>query len=264
MFKRILLALLAASASLHAITPDEIKERGYLKVAIYTEKPPFGYTDAAGQYQGFDIELAKQLAQDLLGDAQKIQLIPTASRDRIPLLKAKEADIVVAIFTQTARRAKAVDFTEPYLNVALGVLSPDKASIRSMDDLKGKIVLVNEGTTADNFLQDHYPHLELKRFKFNRDALKALQEGEGAALVHDSMLLLPWAKDNEGYSVSIPVLGEYELIGIGLAKGQPEWRDWLNQELKSLKNNGVLHRIYEQTLRPVFGDDVSEHDLLAP
>lgn len=94
---------------------DAIKERGYLKVAVFEDKAPFGYRAANGSYEGFDVEIAREIAKDLFGDAQKIKFVSVEAGRRVESLMSGKADLVLANFTQTPRRAKAVDFAKPYM-----------------------------------------------------------------------------------------------------------------------------------------------------
>ena len=83
------------------------------------------------------------------------------------------------------------------------------------------------------------------------------------ALAHDNALLWAWAKENPGYVVAIGELGEPEFIAPAVKKGDTALKDWVDQEVATLKKDGRLKAAYEKTLKPVYGDKVSADRLLA-
>ncbi|MGR9633545.1 transporter substrate-binding domain-containing protein [Bacillus cereus] len=131
---------------------EQIKERGELVVAVFTDKPPFGYVDKDGKNVGFEIDMAKRFAKDLLGDESKVKFVPVEAASRIPYLQSDKVDFVLANMTATDERKKVVDFTNPHLKVAVQVLVKDGSPIQSVKDLEGKKVIVTKGTTADIYL----------------------------------------------------------------------------------------------------------------
>ncbi|MGS5682699.1 ABC transporter substrate-binding protein, partial [Acinetobacter baumannii] len=96
----------------------------------------------------------------------------------------------------------------------------------------------------------------------NTETFDALKDGRGAALAHDNLLVLAWAKENPNYTVGITNLGEQDLIAPAVKKGDKELLDWLNQDLEKLAKEGVIHQAYEKTLKPVYGDTINPKDLL--
>ena len=230
---------------------------------MFGDKPPFGYIDSEGKSQGFDVEIAKDFAKDLLGSPDKVEYVITEAANRVEYLKSGKVDIILANFTQTKERARVVDFAAPYMKVSLGVVSPTKAPIKSVDELEGKTLLVNKGTTADAYFSKKYPDISLLKYDQNTETFDALKDGRGAALAHDNALLWAWAKENPGYEVAIGQLGEPEFIAPAVKKGDDALRAWIDQEVAKLKQDGRLKAAYEKTLRPVYGDKVPAEQLLA-
>ena len=107
-------------------TVDEIKASGTINIGVFSDKSPFGYVDENGQYQGYDVYFANRIGQDL---GVKINYVSTEAANRIEYLQTGKVDIILANFTVTPERAQEVDFASPYMNVALGVVSPDSAVI---------------------------------------------------------------------------------------------------------------------------------------
>ena len=152
-----------AAASNQADTIAKIKERGYIRIGVFSDKPPFGYVDKDGKNQGYDIYFAKRIAKDLLGDESKVKFELVEAAGRVEVLTADKVDITLANFTKTPERAQVVDFALPYMKVSLGIVSPEGAVIKSVDELKDKTLIVNKGTTADAFYTKNYPDIKLLR-----------------------------------------------------------------------------------------------------
>jgi polar amino acid transport system substrate-binding protein len=241
---------------------DEIKERGVLRVAVFSDKPPFGYVDANGENQGYDIALAKRIAKDLLGDESKIEYVITEPQARVDLLKSDKVDIVLANFTVTKERAEQVDFVLPYMKVAIGVVSPKSAPISSVDDLKGKKLIVPKGTTAETFFMKNHPDVELVKFDQINEAFEALKDGRGDALAQDNALLFSWANENPDFTVALPTLGDLDYIAPAVKKGNTELLEWLNAEIEKLYEEKFFTNAYEETLKSAFGDTISAEEVV--
>ena len=239
---------------------EKIKKRGVLKVGVFTDKPPFGFINEKNENDGFDIALARQFAKDLLGDENKIEFVPVEAASRVPFLQSDKVDIIMANMTVTPDREKVVDFANPYMKVAIQILGNDKDNVKSVNDLKGKKLIVNKGTTADIFFTKNYPDIELLRFDHNTEAFQALKDGRGAALAHDSLLLYAWAKTNPGFTIVNEKLEEPSPIAPAVKKGNNELREWINNELTELGKQNYLHKIYDEKLKDIFGDAVSSPD----
>ncbi|EEG22961.1 cysteine ABC transporter substrate-binding protein [Eikenella corrodens] len=250
-----------ASAASGAASDDalaKIKERGVIRIGVFGDKPPFGYVDANGKSQGFDVEIAKYLANDLLGSPDKVEFVLTEAANRVEYVRSGKVDLILANFTQTPERAEVVDFASPYMNVALGVVSPKGAPITDLSQLEGKTLLVNKGTTADAYFTKNHPNINLLKFDQNTETFDALKDGRGVALAHDNALLWAWAKENPNFEVVIGNIGPAEHIAPAVRKGDQSLLNWVNQEIAAIKQDGRLHAAYEKTLRPVYGDKEAE------
>lgn len=241
---------------------EQIKKNGVVRIGVFSDKPPFGYLDAQGKNQGFDVEIAKHVAKDLLGDENKVEFVLTEAANRVEYLKANKVDIIFANFTVTPERKEAVDFSKPYLKVALGVVSPKDKPITDIAQLKDQTVLVNKGTTADSFFTKQHPEIKLQKYEQNTETFDALKDKRGVALAHDNLLVLAWAKENPNYTVGITSLGDQDLIAPAVKKGNKELLDWLNDDMDKLTKTGVIQQAYEKTLKPVYGDTIDPKDLL--
>jgi polar amino acid transport system substrate-binding protein len=238
---------------------DQIKKRGTIRIGVFSDKPPFGFVDENGKNQGFDVYIAKRFAKDLLGDESKVEFVLVDAASRVAYLESNKVDVIMANFTVTDERKQKVDFTNPYMKVSLGIVSPDSAKITSIDQLKGKTVIVAKGTTAESFLTKNYPDIKQLKFEQYTEIFEALKDKRGDALLSDNTEVIAWAKENPGFSVGVPSLGSQDTIAPAVAKGNKELLDWINNELTTLGNEKFVHKAYEATLKDVYGDSFEDN-----
>ena len=237
-------------------TLDEIKESGVINIGVFSDKNPFGYVDENGEYQGYDVYFARRLGEDL---GVEINFVSTEAANRVEYLQTGKVDVILANFTVTAERAQSVDFALPYMNVALGAVSPDSRVVTSLDDLGGDDqLIVISGTTAETYLIENYPDLKLQKFDTYATAKNALENGTGAAWVNDNTEVIAFALQNEGYTVGIPSLGSQDTIAPAVSQGNTTLLDWLNDEIKALGEERFFHADYEATLADTYGLDYEE------
>ena len=260
-FALVLALILTATAfaDAPARTLDEIKADGTLKIGVFSDKKPFGYIDENGEYQGYDVNLARRLAEDL---GVKLELVSVDAPNRVEYLQSAKVDIILANFTVTAERAEVVDFALPYMKVALGVVSPDSALITDVEELKGKTLIVSKGTTAETFFTENYPEVALLKFDSYTEAYNALLDGRGDALSTDNTEVLAWAIENEGFSVGIESLGSLDAIAPAVQKGNETVLTFIDDEIKALGAENFFHADYEATLRSVYGEAADADSLV--
>ena len=253
----LMLALaLAAPGAFAAGELEKIKAAGKIRIGVFSDKPPFGYVDADGRNQGYDVYFARRIAKDLLGDENKLEFVLVEAASRMEVLESNKVDLVLANFTVTEDRAKRVDFAKPYMKVALGVVSPEKEAITDVAQLKGKKLIVNKGTTADIYFSEKHPEVTLVKYDQNTEAFNALRDGRGAALAHDNTLIFAWINRNTGFVAGIDFLGNLDAIAPAVKKGNTELLEWLNREIETLGEENFFHKDYEATLRPAYGDTI--------
>lgn len=245
-----------------ARTLEEIKKDGKIRIGVFSDKNPFGYVDENGKVQGYDIYFAKRIAKDLLGSEDAVEFVYVEAASRVEYLQSGKVDITLANFTVTEERSEKVDFALPYMKVALGVVSPDSALIKSVDDLDGKNLIVVKGTTAETYFSENYPNVKLTKFDEYQEAYDALADGRGDAFSTDNTEVLAWAMKNKGFTVGIESLGNVDAIAPAVQKGNTELLNWLNEEIKTLGEEQFFHADYEATLRSVYGEDADADQLV--
>jgi putative glutamine transport system substrate-binding protein len=131
-----------------------IKKAGVLKVGVKADVPGFGLQNTAtGQYEGFEIELAKLIANEIMGDPSKVAFTTVISKTRGPLIDMGELDMIIATFTVTEERKLTYNFTTPYYTDAVGMLVKKSAGISGLVDLDGKTIGVAQSTTSKEAIE---------------------------------------------------------------------------------------------------------------
>ena len=248
-----------ALADSTARTLDEIRESGKLVIGVFSDKKPFGYVDENGEYQGYDVYLARRLAEDL---GAELELVSVDAPNRVEYLQSAKVDIILANFTVTDERAEVVDFALPYMKVALGVVSPDSALITDVSELRGKTLIVSKGTTAETYFTENEPEVNLLKFDTYTEAFNALLDGRGDALSTDNTEVLAWAIDNEGFTVGVESLGSLDTIAPAVQKSNEALLAWINDEIVALGEENFFHADYEATLKDVYGEAVNPDNLV--
>ena len=238
---------------------EEIQESGKIIIGVFSDKKPFGYVDSNGDYQGYDVYFGNRIAQDL---GVEVEYVPVEAASRVEYLVSNKVDIILANFTVTEERKEKVDFTLPYMKVALGVASPDDALITDVEQLNGKTLIVSKGTTAETYFTENYPNVNLVKFDQYSEAYNALLDGRGDALSTDNTEVLAWALENEGFSVGVESLGSIDTIAAAVQKGNDELLEWLNNEILELGKEDFFHADYEETLAPVYGDAATPDNIV--
>ncbi len=237
-------------------TLDEIKESGTINIGVFSDKSPFGFVDENGEYAGYDVYFAERIGEDL---GVKINYVSTEAANRIEYLQTGKVDIILANFTVTEERAQEVDFALPYMNVALGVVSPDSAVVESLDDLGADDqIIVISGTTAETYLTKNYPDIKLQKYDAYAEAKTAFENGNGVAWANDNTEVIAFSLENEGYTVGIPSLGDQDTIAPAVTKGNDTLLKWLNEEIETLGTENFFHADYEATLLDTYGADYED------
>ena len=246
----------AASADVVYRTLDEIKASGTINIGVFSDKNPFGYVDENGEYQGYDVYFARRIGEDL---GVTVNYVSTEAANRVEYLETGKVDIVLANFTVTPERAEKVDFALPYMNVALGVVSPDSRIIKDLSEITADDqAIVISGTTAEDYLIKNNPEITLQKYDTYANAKNALENGNAVAWANDNTEVIAYALQNEGYTVGIPSLGSQDTIAPAVSKGNETLLNWINEEIKALAGENFFHKDYEATLVETYGLDYED------
>lgn len=223
---------------------DSIKARGKIKVGINFNFKPFGFIDKNGKYVGYDVDLAKYIAQYLVNDPENIEIVPVTLSNRLLKASTGEVDMVVSTITITPQREELVSFSVPYDVAGQAVLVKSNSSITSLSDLGGQNVGVVFGTTAEKNIKNLVPTANLLGFRNYEDAYKALKEGKINAVTSDDTILSRFAVDDSSVKL-LPKRYSKEPYGIAFKKGVStvKFKENLDFAIEDLQRKNVISRL---------------------
>ncbi|WP_308862355.1 transporter substrate-binding domain-containing protein [Paenibacillus radicis (ex Xue et al. 2023)] len=228
-------------------TLDAIKKRGKLVAGVKFDTKLFGLKDpGTGKVEGFDIDLAKALAKQILGDETKLELKEVTSKTRIPMLNNGDIDMIIATMTITEERKKEVEFSDVYFKAGQSLLVKKGSAIKSVADVKkGVKVLAVKGSTSTTNIRAKAPEATVLEFENYQEAFTALKAGQGDTLTTDNAILYGMVKQDPNYEV---VGGTFtdEPYGMAIKKGDTTYTAYVNDFLKSIKASGQYDKLYEQ------------------
>ncbi|GIN57456.1 transporter substrate-binding domain-containing protein [Lederbergia ruris] len=226
---------------------EAIKERDKIIFGVKNDTKLFGLKNpASGEVEGFDIDIAKQIANEILGDENKVEFVEVTSKTRIPLLNKGDIDAIIATMTISDERKKEVDFSDVYFEAGQSLLVKKGSPIKSVDDLsKDTTVLAVKGSTSAVNIREVAPDAKVLEYENYQEAFTALKSGQGDTLTTDDSILLGMASEDDSYEL---VGGKFteEPYGIGVKKGEKELVEAINDALKAIKDNGKYDEIYSK------------------
>lgn len=223
---------------------SEIVNRGVIKVGINTDSKPFAYTDSNGMLIGYDVDLAKYIAQYLLKNPDRVEFIPVTPSNRLIKASTGEVDIVISTVTITPQRQEVVSFSIPYDYAGQAILVRADSRIKSLSDLAEQSVGVIFGTTAEYNMKNFVPTANVIGFRKYSDAYEALKKGQINAITSDDTILNRFAFDDNSVKL-LPKRYSREPYGIAFKKGNSTIRlkENLNYAITDLKQKNVIPRL---------------------
>ncbi|MEA4883388.1 MAG: basic amino acid ABC transporter substrate-binding protein [Clostridia bacterium] len=211
-----------------------------LKVGTSADFPPFEFQDEkSGAYTGFDLDLIRAIGAAADMD---VQIVNTAWDGLIPGLLTGNFDCIVSAMTITDERLKAVSFSDPYFTAGQVIVTLAKdAAIKTVDDLPGKKVSVQIGTTGD-IVATGIKGAIVKRFNLAPDAIQEVRNGASAACIIDLAVAAEIAKQYKDIKYGAPFTMEY--YGIAIRKNNADLLKKINKGLASVKASGKYEEIY--------------------
>lgn len=221
--------LIGAAACTFADSLSDVKSRGKLVVGVNASYPPYGFMNSEGKLAGFEVDLARYIASQILGSAEKVELVPVSSSNRIEFLQAGRIDLILASLGVTPERGKVLDFTEPYIGApGAAVLAQSGAKFTKWEQLKGQTVCGVQGAFYNTKISATYG-IEFANFAALPEAYRALRDNRCVGLVYDHSVLEGKLSDPEwsGYKVAVQ---PYELVlaAGGVRKGEKAFLDAVN------------------------------------
>ncbi|MEB3829474.1 transporter substrate-binding domain-containing protein [Phormidium sp. CCY1219] len=210
---------------------EAIAARGKLRVAVKNNLRPLGFTDSTGNLQGFEIDIARRLAEELLGSSEDVELLPVQNRDRLAVVISGEVDLAIARVTATPSRARVVYFSFPYYLDGATLITRDP-TVREPSDLFGKAIAVLNASSTLPVMQFRIPQAKLLPVNSYQDALSLLETNTVSAFAADATVLTGWVQQYPEYR-QIPVRFSAQPLAIVMPKGLQY------QELHSRVNRAI-------------------------
>jgi polar amino acid transport system substrate-binding protein len=215
------------------------------KLVTCTQLPyePFEF-EQGGKVVGFDIDLIDLVAQDLWV-MQEVVNTPFDSIQSGADLNSGKCDLAAAGMTITDARKENFDFSDPYFDATQALVVKKGSGITGLEQLKGKKLAVQNGTTGQQYAQKNAPDVELVVFEDLGLLLTAVETGQVDAGINDNGVLYDWVKKKPDFEVSAE-FNTGEQYGIGVRKGNDALLKKINEVLAVAKSNGEYDRIYEK------------------
>ncbi|MEC3958617.1 glutamate ABC transporter substrate-binding protein [Nocardia sp. CDC153] len=227
---------------------DAIRARGRLLVGLDPGSNLFSFRDpTTGTLAGFDVDIAKELARDLLGDPAAIEYRILSSADREKALVEHTVDVVVKTMTINCQRRQTVTFSTSYLQAHQRVLTVRDSGIAGLTDLAGKRVCVASGTTSLDLIRRQQPAASVLTVPGWADCLVVLQQRQVDAVSTDDTVLAGLAEQDPATEVVGPNLST-EQYGIGISKGSDDLVRFVNGTLERIRADGTWDRLYQRWL----------------
>jgi polar amino acid transport system substrate-binding protein len=236
------IATVGFAATAGAVTPDEIKERGTAIIGVQMDQFPWGFIDAEGENDGFDLEISKMIADDL---GVKTEFKRITGQNRIPLLINSEVDFLVPSMTVTAERAKVIQYVLPYSANDITVWAKKDAAISGNDDLAKYVIGVNRGSSFESLLDKVAPDAtQIRRFDDDATTVQALLSGQVDAILGSLTygLIIKNVGQSDAYVRKYKVADNIQAMAV--RKGDQEMLDYLNDFVT--RNKDTIDTLYQK------------------
>ncbi|GAA5201420.1 glutamate ABC transporter substrate-binding protein [Rugosimonospora acidiphila] len=231
-------------------TMADIVKHGHLTVGVDQNTYLFGYRDAvSGQIVGFDIDIAKRIAQAIFGDANPnhLQLVAITSAQRIPFVQQGQVDIVADSMTINCERLQQVEFSTDYFDAGQKILVTKGSPYHTIGDLGGKKVCAAAGTTSIVTIATEPSHPIPVSVSDWTDCLVMLQQGQVQAVSTDDNILAGLAKQDPNTEVVGPRFTD-EPHGLAIKKSDTDFVRFVNGVLDRMRTDGTWAQLYDHWL----------------
>jgi glutamate transport system substrate-binding protein len=242
-------------------TMARLNEAGAITIGTKFDQPGFGLLNPRTQEpEGFDVEIGKLVAAKLGIGADNITWTETVSANREPFIQNGQVDIVVATYTINDTRKQVVDFAGPYYEAGQDIMvaKGNPEGIEGPDDLAGKTVCSVEGSTPAQNIRDNYPQAQLMTYDVYSKCADDLKNGNVQAVTTDNVILtgLVAGSPDDFELVGNPFTKEP--YGIGLKKGDDEFRSFINDVLEESFDDGAWADAWDRTAGDISGTKAPE------
>lgn len=232
-------------------TMAAIRDRGYLLVGVSADTLRMGARNPfTGQIEGFDIDVARQVAQALLGSPDAIRFRVITAGDRIPVLQEHEVDLVARAFTMNCERWQDIAFSAEYFTAGQKVLVSTESDAQGIEGLAGQRVCAPDGTTTLERLEGY--DVEAVGARTHSACLALFQQGRVDAITGDDTVLAGFVAQDP-YARVVGDAFSAEPYGLGVAADQVDLVRFVNAVLDGMKADGRWAALYAQWLGEALG-----------
>ena len=226
---------------------DKIIDNDEIVVGIKSDSKPFCFkSKKTGDYEGFDIDVARYVAKDIIGNERKIRYIEISPNHRIEAITSGEVDMVIATMTVTPQRQYLVDFSSPYYVAGQTAVVREDSDIYTFSDLKHKTTIVVLGTTAEQNIRRIIPTARIVGYKDYKTAFQAFIDGKGDAMSTDDTIISGFMMDNQGYRVLKNKISQ-EPYAIGIKQYDDKvLKNNLDIIITRMKKDGTIKKLKEK------------------
>ncbi len=240
-----LLLSISASFPVFAVELAKIQDRGQLIVAIKDNTRPLGFIDEEGKLAGLEIDLARRLAKDLLGDENALVLKPVLNQERLHQVINEQVDIAIARVSDTDARRRIVDLSPYYYLDGTGLITKD-VTVANAEGLKDAEIAVLFGSSTIAVVRDRLPNANLVGVSSYQEALELLESNQVKAFAADKTVLAGWTQEYPQYKllperlsgsplcIAMPKGLQHKELHLAVDKAVLNWRKsgWLQERIK--------------------------------
>lgn len=257
LFLALVLALSSAAPALaQPDTLEKIKSSGALTIGTRTGSPPFAYINKNNEWVGFSIDLVDVLIkpeiEKAVGKSIKIEKKESTPQTRIPLLTSNSVDLIAETMTDTPQRREQVDFSLTFFYTGAQFLVKKGSPIHGVNDIAGKRIASQQGSTNAKIIREKYPQAQLREFPDQPAAFQALAQGQVDAYTNDGIQLA-------GLKAKAPNPGDWDVVGdfyseepygMAMRKGDAKFKAVVDAGLRKGFESGKYFEVYDKWFGP--------------
>jgi glutamate transport system substrate-binding protein len=233
-------------------TMAAIASRGSMTIGVKYDVPLMGLYDPVTQkIDGFDIAIGRELAKDMGLKENQVHFVEAVTANRIPFLTEDKVDMVISTFTITDERKQQIDFSRPYYIAGQSVMvKADNNTIKGVDDLAGKTVCAQSGSTSEVQVKQKVPTVTVLPLQVISACVSAMKDGRVDAVSTDDIQLAGLVTQDKTLKM-VGTQFTVEPYGIGIKKGKTDLVKFVNDDLTKMLQDGRWEKIYNQYLGQV-------------
>lgn len=218
-----------------------------LRVGMELSYPPFEMTDERGNPSGISVEMAMALGEYL---GRPVVIENTPFQGLIPALRTGKIDVILSSMTRTEERARAIDFSDPYLTTGLTLLVAADSDIEQVDDLnqRGRRVAVKQGTTGHIYASSHLDQARLLLLDREAFAVLEVSQGKADAFIYDQMSIFKHWQRNADTTRALLDPFQVEYWAMGVRKGNDTLLEQINEFIEEFRESGGFERLGDKYL----------------